>query len=163
MNEVETSFDWRAWMRDLGVQQRRIRQFVGLTQEELAHRAGVSQAAVSRLEMGRGLATPLLIVLRIGQALVRELRQLDPAILNASLRGAVEKPDLLPAVALGSLPDPEASEDERGAEEVVALYQALPEAQRADFLVFLRSAADALGEAGAAAKTAPQRRRRSAG
>jgi transcriptional regulator with XRE-family HTH domain len=162
MNDVDRPLDWREWMRALGVRQRRIRQFLGLSQDELARRAGVSQAAVSRLETGRGLATPLLIVLRVGQALVRELRQLDPAILNASLRGAVETPDLLPAFAARPL-HPEASADERGADEVVALYQALPESQRRDFLVFLRAAADALGEMGGAAKPALPRRRRSAG
>jgi transcriptional regulator with XRE-family HTH domain len=162
MSDLDKPLDWREWMRALGVQQRRIRQFLGLSQEELAIRAGVSQAAVSRLETARGLATPLLIVLRIGQALVRELRQVDPAILNASLRGAVETPDLLPAFAAHPL-DAEAAEDERGAEEVVALYQGLPESQRGEFLVFLRAAADALGDDGGAQKTAQPRRRRSAG
>ena len=163
MSDGERPLDWREWMRELGVQQRRIRQFLGLSQEGLARRAGVSQAAVSRLEMGRGLATPLLIVLRIGQALVGELRQVDPAILNPRLRSVVETPDLLPALAIGCPPDAEALEDERGADELVALYQALPETQQADFLVFLRSAAVALGDAPSAPKTALPRRRRSAG
>jgi transcriptional regulator with XRE-family HTH domain len=162
MSEREAPLDWREWMRELGIQQRRIRQFLGLSQEDLARRAAVSQAAVSRLETGRGLATPLLIVLRIGQALVRELRQLDPAILSTRLRGAVETPDLLPD-GFGHPPDVDPSEDERGAEELVAIYQALPEAQRADFLVFLRSAATALSDTGGASKTPLPRRRRSAG
>jgi transcriptional regulator with XRE-family HTH domain len=162
MSDGETPRDWREWMRALGAQQRRIRQFLGLSQDELARRAGVSQAAVSRLEMGRGLATPWVIVLRIGQALVRELRQVDPAILNPRLRGAVETPDLLPVLAIGYPPDAEALEDERSADEVVALYQALPESQRAEFLVFLRAAAEALGDAGGAAKTALPRGTRSA-
>jgi transcriptional regulator with XRE-family HTH domain len=163
MSDREAPLDWREWMRDLGVQQRRIRQFLGLSQDELARRAAVSQAAVSRLETGRGLATPLLIVLRIGQALVRELRQLDPAILNSRLRGAVETPDLVPGVVFGQPPDPDPSEDERGADELVEIYRGLPEAKRPDFLVFLQSAASALGEAGGVPKTALPRRRRSAG
>jgi transcriptional regulator with XRE-family HTH domain len=160
MSDSETPLDWRQWMRALGVQQRRLRQFLGLSQEELARRAGVSQAAVSRLETGRGLATPLLIVLRIGQALARELRLLDPAILDTKLRGAVEKPDLLPAV---HSPAAGPSDDERGAAEVVALYQAMPEKQRRDFLTFLEAAAAALGDEGGAPRAVPARRRRSAG
>ena len=53
--------EWQAWMRSLGLQVRRVREFVGLSQEQVARTAGVSQGAVSRLEAGRGLGTPLLV------------------------------------------------------------------------------------------------------
>jgi len=168
MSDDETPLDWRQWMRALGGQQRRIREFLGLSQEELARHAGVSQAAVSRLETGRGLATPLLIVLKVSQALERELRQLDPAILNAKLRASLVRPDLLPALVSSQGPTVEPSRAERGAGEVVALYQAIPERHRGEFLSFLRAAAAALGKAGAVggaprAAHALPRRRHSAG
>ena len=57
--------DWSNWMRDLGREVRRQREFLGLSQERLARAAGVSQGAVSRLEAGRGLATPLLVAVKI--------------------------------------------------------------------------------------------------
>ena len=47
---------WKEWMRAFGRQERRIREFLGLSQEQIARLAGVSQGAVSRLEAGRGLA-----------------------------------------------------------------------------------------------------------
>src|SRR5262249_11891184 len=74
--------DWRTWRRALGRQERRVREFLGLSQQELARAAGVSQGAVSRLEAGRGLATPMLVILKINLALRRAIRTLDPGILN---------------------------------------------------------------------------------
>jgi len=49
MNEA---VDWREWMRGLGRQLRRVREFLGLSQDQVARLAGVSQGAVSRLEAG---------------------------------------------------------------------------------------------------------------
>src|SRR5436309_15964295 len=80
---------WRAWMQDLGRRQRRLREFLGLSQEQLARLGGVSQGALSRLETARGLATPLLIILKINEALAREIRKLDPALVSAELREAL--------------------------------------------------------------------------
>lgn len=86
---------WQEWMRQLGRQLRRTRELIGLSQEQLARLAGVSQAAVSRLEGGRGLATPLLVVLKIALAVAGELRKLDPTTLDPHLRRAVESPEPL--------------------------------------------------------------------
>src|SRR4029077_11610448 len=61
--------DWGRWMRGLGEQVLRARDLLGLSQDQLARIAGVSQGAVSRLEHGRGLATPLLVVSKIAAAL----------------------------------------------------------------------------------------------
>src|SRR2546425_9137378 len=80
------TIDWAQWMRELGGRIRRVREFVGLSQEQLARLAGVSQGAVSRLEAGRGLATPLLVLMKIHLPLLRALRGLDPSILNDELR-----------------------------------------------------------------------------
>ncbi len=41
---------------------RRVREFLGLSQVQLARLAGISQGGVSRFESGRGLSTPLLVV-----------------------------------------------------------------------------------------------------
>jgi hypothetical protein len=52
--------------------------------------AGVSQGAVSRLEAGRGLATPMLVVLKINLAMRRALRDVDPALLSDDLRRVLQ-------------------------------------------------------------------------
>jgi transcriptional regulator with XRE-family HTH domain len=77
-------------MRDLGREVRRLREFVGLSQERLARASGVSQGAVSRLEAGRGLATPLLVAVRIRLALIEALRAVDVALLRDELRQMVD-------------------------------------------------------------------------
>ena len=73
-------------MRDLGRDARRMREFLGLSQERLAKTAGVSQGAVSRLEAGRATATPFLVVAKIHGALVTALREVDPATVPDDVR-----------------------------------------------------------------------------
>ena len=73
-------------MRDLGRQIRRGRELLGLSQEQLARLAGVSQGAVSRLETARGLATPTLVVLRVSRVLAGELGKVQPEVMDADLR-----------------------------------------------------------------------------
>lgn len=70
--------DWRAWMHRLGQTLRKAREATGLSQSGLAAVAGVSQGAISRLETGRGLGTPLLVVLKTARALRDAGRGLDP-------------------------------------------------------------------------------------
>jgi len=138
------SIDWVKWMRELGSRIRRVREFVGLSQEQLARLAGVSQGAVSRLEAGRGLATPLLVLMKIHVPLVRALRRLDPAILNDELRRMLEwtrnvSPplgdmgyDVLPITR-----DP-------GLEDLIRRYLQLPERQRRTFLSVMSATAASL-------------------
>src|SRR5438132_13600801 len=85
MNEAT---DWREWMRGLGRQLRRVREFLGLSQDQVAQLAGVSQGAVSRLEAGRGLATPLAVVLKVHLVLSRALRAFAPALPDEDVRAA---------------------------------------------------------------------------
>src|SRR5881396_910323 len=87
MNET---VDWREAMRGLGRQLRRVREFLGLSQDQVARLAGVSQGAVSRLETSRGLATPMLVVVRINLVLARELGKLEPSLLDAALRRTLD-------------------------------------------------------------------------
>ena len=56
-----------------------MREFVDLSQDQLARVAGVSQGAISRLELAKGLATPLLVAVKVWTALAAALRTIDPA------------------------------------------------------------------------------------
>src|SRR5438067_8739639 len=87
MNET---VDWREGMRDLGRRIRRVREFLGLSQDQVARMAGVSQGAVSRLEAGRGLATPMLVVLKVHVVLARALAQLDAGLIDDRLRDSLD-------------------------------------------------------------------------
>jgi transcriptional regulator with XRE-family HTH domain len=144
VTQTPTSIDWKAWMRSFGRQERRVREFLGLSQEQLARLAGVSQGAVSRLEAGRGLATPMLVVLKINIAMRRALREVDPALLNDDLRRVLEIEERVSPrigdVGFDAVPitkDPVL-------EELVLLYRGLPERQQQTFLSVVRAAADAL-------------------
>src|SRR5512135_1615625 len=86
--------DWREWMRGLGRQARRIREFLGLSQEQIARLAGVSQGAISRLEGGRGLATPLLVVVKLNVAMRRALLGYDPELLSPEAREVLERTNI---------------------------------------------------------------------
>ncbi|TMA61528.1 MAG: helix-turn-helix domain-containing protein [Deltaproteobacteria bacterium] len=146
------SIDWAKWMRELGARIRRVREFVGLSQEQLARLAGVSQGAVSRLEAGRGLATPLLVLMKINVPLLRALRGLDPSILNDELRRMLDETrNISPPVgdmgyeALPLTRDP-------GVEELIRCYHELPERQRRTFLSVMSATASSLANASPAAK-----------
>jgi transcriptional regulator with XRE-family HTH domain len=139
-----SSFDWKEWMRAFGRQQRRLREFLGLSQDQLARLAGVSQGAVSRLEGGRGLATPMLVILKINLAIRGALREVDPALLNDELRRALEIEERISPpvgdVGFDALPltkDPLL-------EQLVLLYRNVPDRQRDTFLSVVRAAAGAL-------------------
>jgi transcriptional regulator with XRE-family HTH domain len=137
---------WRRWMTELGQQIRRLRELVGLSQQDLARLASVSQGAVSRLETARGLATPLLIVVKINLALAAELRKLDATVSNADLCRTRGVQDLLrwPEGALGSdavhcSPDPMF-------EAFVRLFRETSERHRDGLLAIMRTAVAALQE-----------------
>jgi len=141
------SVDWPKWMRELGTRIRRVREFVGLSQEQLARLAGVSQGAVSRLEAGRGLATPLLVLMKIHLPLVRALRGLDPSLLNDELRRMLDATrNVAPPVGdmgFEMLPltrDP-------GLEELIRSYNELPGRQRRTFLSVMSATAASLSGA----------------
>ena len=144
MTQGTSKVDWREWMRAFGRQERRVREFLGFSQDQIARLAGVSQGAVSRLEAGRGLATPMLVVLKINLALRAALREVDPALLNDELRRVLTIDERISPpigdVGFNALPitkDPIL-------EELVRLYRGLPDRQRNTFLSVVRAAADAL-------------------
>jgi transcriptional regulator with XRE-family HTH domain len=136
--------DWREWMRAFGRQERRVREFLGMSQEQLARLGGVSQGAVSRLEAGRGLATPMLVVLKINLALRAALRDVDPALLSDDLLRVLEIEERISPrvgdVGIGA----ESVTKDPALEDVVRLYRGVPERQRDTFLSVVRAAAEAL-------------------
>ena len=104
----------------------------------------LSQPAVSRLEAARGLATPLLVVVKIGLALAGELRKLDPSILDPELRRALESPEPFGPL-LGVLrPDAMPVTADPDLEALVRLYRRTPERQRQGVLAIMAAAIDGL-------------------
>jgi transcriptional regulator with XRE-family HTH domain len=135
---------WQDWMRGLGRHARRMREFLGLTQEQLGRRAGVSQGAISRLEAGRGLATPLLVVVKIAGALQQSLAALDQSLLSPEARRLVEE-----GIRLAGPVSPPAGRDspltnDPALEEYVQLFHRVPEKRRGTFLAVVRATADAV-------------------
>jgi transcriptional regulator with XRE-family HTH domain len=142
-------------MRDFGEQRRRMRVLAGLSQEELARMAGVSQGSVSRLESGRGLATPMQVVSRINQVLARALLAWGP-LLNERLRGVFDlERTLYPPPPRGAASPPPMGAD---VEELLRLYEALPDRQRSALVAVLTAAAEALAGGG----SEPRAKRRTA-
>jgi transcriptional regulator with XRE-family HTH domain len=141
---VDHRTDWPAWMRDLGGQLRRVRGFLGLSQEEVARLAGVSQGAVSRLEAGRGLATPMLLVIKVHSVLVEALGAFDPAAVGDDIRDTLR------------LDGPFTGGDGNGGgsftrdpelDELVNLYRGLPERERRTLVAIMRATAGSLARA----------------
>lgn len=136
--------DWREWMRALGRQARRIREFLGFSQEQIARLAGVSQGAVSRLEGGRGLATPLLVVVKLNLAMREALRSYDPDLLSPEAREILERSELYVLENGASRFAEYPLAKDAGVEELVRLYRRLPEKQRDKLLAVVRATASAL-------------------
>lgn len=151
---AHTNMNWREWMQGLGRQARRVREFLGLSQEQLARLAGVSQGAVSRLEAGRGLATPLLVVVKLNAAMRKALTTYDPEVLSPEARRILVEADLhLPEQPGGSFKTYAMAKDE-GLEDLIRLYRGLPERQREKLLAVVRATAGVLSPAEGAADTA---------
>ena len=129
-------------MRDLGAQVLRIREFLGFSQEQLARLAGVSQGAISRLENGRGLATPFLVVLKTCGALRAALMHVDQEILSPEARKLVVIGAHIPG-EVDSYPGFPPTHDP-GVEELLRLYHGLSQRQRDQLLAVLRAMAAAL-------------------
>jgi transcriptional regulator with XRE-family HTH domain len=142
---------WREWMQNLARQVRRRREFLGLTQQELGRRAGVSQGAVSRFEGGRAFNTPFLAIVRLNVALARALRALDAATLSEDARRYLRYMEFLAtppeASEAGGTPLPERvlTPDPEG-EAWMRLYWEVPPRQRPSLLTMARAAADVLRE-----------------
>jgi len=139
-DSTANGIDWSRWMHELGAQVLRVREFLGLSQDQLSRLAGVSQGAVSRLENGRGLATPLLVVTKICGALRDALSHMDPSLLSAEAQRIIMSGMSLPDARQ---PFPSPAQDP-GVEELLRTYHRLSERQRQQFLAVLRATAAAL-------------------
>ena len=137
--------EWSTWVRELGRKQRRLREFLGLSQDQVAKLGGVSQGAVSRLETARGLATPMLVVLKVNAALAHEFRRLRPTLGGPDLREAIALHDALnpftSALDLKDIPRP----DDPQLEEIVRLYRQTPLRYRPAVLSVIRALVMGLG------------------
>jgi transcriptional regulator with XRE-family HTH domain len=134
--------EWKLWMRGLGGAIRRARALAGISQAELAHLAGVSQGAVSRLESARGLSTPLVGVLRVLAALRGPLVTVPRSELPQDL-GL-----LLDLTASGS--QGAATGLDAGLLALMESYRAMKPTQRALFLRVASATAEAILDARAA-------------
>lgn len=152
--------DWATWIRGLGRQVRRLRDFLGMSQEQIAKMAGVSQGAVSRLEAGRGLATPLLVVMKINAALRHAVSKIDTELLSDDARRLLAEDSRTKAddghgsfAAYPILKEP-------ALEELIGLYRELPERHRQKLLAVVRATTAALLGADVPAAAADDERMR---
>lgn len=144
---------WYDWMARFGSVVSTLRQFLGLSEAELAAQAGVSDGVVRRFETGKLLDLSFIDVLRLNRLLAQRLRGLDPDLLAPEVKGFMQHLDFLqmpdedgpPApggvhvTEFRSIADPEL-------EELVVRFRALhPEGRRA-FLQIMRSVAEAFRE-----------------
>lgn len=127
-------------IRDLGRWTRSVRELLGFSQDKLAKLAGVSQGAISRVEAGKGIATPMVTFWKINQVFVKFLSQLDP--LSDEARGMLDRARYL------SRPIPEHVDEKSPFELVdpvlarlISTYHTLPEQKRQHFLHVLDATA----------------------
>jgi len=157
----EESVAWRTWLRDVGNLSRRMRELLGLSQEELGRLVNVSQGAVSRFEKGKGLNTPWIIAVKIRVALAARLRPLDPQLLTDDARRFLSQTDLygLPP----TLSRPPHIEDialvpTAELETALRAYVRLPEDGRRAFAAIMTAVAEALGGGRVSSGVHPGRR-----
>jgi transcriptional regulator with XRE-family HTH domain len=143
-NEQRSSLDWPRWMRGLGRHTRRVREFLGFSQEQLARLAGVSQGAISRLEAGRGLATPIVVVVKIHRALRNAVVTLDPTLLSEDARRLLEDAShFAPGMEGEDFIEVPLTRDAT-LEELIRLYNELGERQQQKLLAVVRATVAAL-------------------
>ena len=146
---------WRQWITEFGAHVRRVREFLGLSQEQVARAAGVSQGAVSRFEGGRGLSTPFVGIMKINLALAYALKELEPDLLTDDVRRFMKHLEVLklpddagtPVGPVGPhfkkiqlSPNPELV-------QVIELYYELPESKREAFIAVMSATISALRNA----------------
>src|SRR4029077_4001231 len=114
------------------------------SQDQVARLAGVSQGAVSRLEIARGLATPLLIVMKVNLAIAGELRKLDQAVVDADLRRTLDIQDALCSPQRALRPEAIQLISDPNFTTLVRLYRETPEREREGLLTIMRAVAAGL-------------------
>lgn len=136
--------DWVEWMRQLGRQKRRVREMLGLSQDEVARRAGVSQGAVSRLEAGRGVATPLVVVMKVDKAMRDALAEIEPEHLSGDAKRWLEFGSAYSPHTSAARPGDMPLLRDEGAEQLLRAYRKLPVRLRGKLLEVVRATVEAL-------------------
>ena len=147
--EPIAKIDWRAWWQAFGKQHREIREVLGFSQEEHARLAGVSQGAVSRLEAGKGIATPMVVILKINLVIRGALQGMDPGLLKDELRHFLELERRISPPIAGTGFNVLPITDHPAMQELVRLFRTVPERNHDAFFSIMREAALALSRGGA--------------
>jgi transcriptional regulator with XRE-family HTH domain len=143
---------WRQWITEFGAKVREVRELLGLSQEQVARSAGVSQGAVSRFEGGRGLSTPLVGILKINLALAHAIKQLDNEMLTSEMKQLLRYLEILQLPDDPGMPVRPVAPVFKGfrlspnAEltRVIKLYHDLPESRRDAFLSVIEATLTAM-------------------
>lgn len=140
---------WYVWMATFGSHVAMLRQFLGVSQADLAREAGITEGHVRRFEAGKLLDLSFIDVLRLNRALAKRLRGIDPDLLAPEAKGFMQHLDFLempdedgppapggvPVQEFRSIQDPEI-------EELVLRFRALDAEGRHAFLQIMRAVAD---------------------
>src|SRR5262245_50129491 len=145
---------WRKWMAEFGKHVRRVREFLGFSQEQLAKLSGVSQGAVSRFESGRGLNTPFLVIVKLNMALARAMRTLDKSVLTPDVQRFLDQMEFFvqpsetgrPPVMGGVEFEKLRIAAEPDIERLVKRYRELSESRRPVFLAVMDAVATSLAD-----------------
>lgn len=143
---------WYAWMATFGSHVSLLRQFLGMSEADLAREGGVTESIVRRFEAGKLLDLSFIDVIRLNRALAQRLRGIDPALLAPEVQGFIQHLDFLQMPdedgppAPGGVPVQEfRSIDDPELEEIVVRYRGLPSGGRHAFLQIMRAVAEAFG------------------
>jgi len=140
--------DWPKFIRDAGQRIRKAREFLGLSQDQLARLADVSQGAVSRVEAGRGMATPLLTFVKLNRVMAHALRKLPAELLTDQARTMLETAEhMVPPMQEDEQP-PTPILSDPALDRLISMYRTLPERERRGFLSVLDATAASLSREG---------------
>ena len=135
---------WEAWVQGMGRYTRRLRELTGMSQEQLANRAGVSQGALSRLEAGRAVHTPLIVVMKVNTAMRAALAALPREALSEELRAIMDDVPTRRIPVKGTGFDDLALTPDPLLTELVRLFWSVPARHREHLLQVVRSLAGVL-------------------
>lgn len=152
---VDAKGAWRERLIQFGIEGRRVREQLELSQEQVARAAGVSQGAVSRFEQGRGLAIPFVGMLRMHLVLAHAVKQLDPKMRTDEMRQLLRRLEVLhiaddpglPAWPVRATAYGFAVSSDVCLARVIRDWSDLPEQKRLAFVAIIKAVVGAVKEA----------------